>query len=53
VAFLDRAARALPGERQPETPAREQARVARRQKAVEAGPKEARLMRRVRAKKSA
>jgi pimeloyl-ACP methyl ester carboxylesterase len=53
VAFLDRAARALPGARQPETPARKRARAVRRQKAAEAGPAEERRMRRVRGKKSA
>jgi pimeloyl-ACP methyl ester carboxylesterase len=53
VAFLDRAARALPGQHVPETPRRRQARAERQEKAAEAGATEERRMRRVRGEKSA
>jgi pimeloyl-ACP methyl ester carboxylesterase len=53
VAFLDRAARALPGEAKPETPTRRRARAERAQKADEAGATERRRLRRVRRRKPA
>jgi pimeloyl-ACP methyl ester carboxylesterase len=53
VAFLDRAARALPGEAPPDTPRRRAARAERQQKAAEAGSTERHRMRRVRKKKPA
>ena len=53
VAFLDRAARALPGLAAPRTPEHRRARAEREQKAEEAGPAERRRMRRVRRKKPA
>jgi pimeloyl-ACP methyl ester carboxylesterase len=53
LAFLQRAARALPGDRAPETPRRKAARAERARKADEAGTTERRRMRRVRRRKSA
>ncbi|HEV7757247.1 MAG TPA: alpha/beta hydrolase [Mycobacteriales bacterium] len=53
LAFLQRAARALPGERAPETPRRRQARAERAEKADEAGSTERRRLRRVRRRKPA
>jgi pimeloyl-ACP methyl ester carboxylesterase len=53
VAFLDRAARALPGEAPPDTPVRRRARAERTAKADEAGTTERRRLRRVRRKKPA
>jgi pimeloyl-ACP methyl ester carboxylesterase len=53
AAFLDRAARALPGEAPPDTPRHREARAERQQKATEAGTTERRRMRRVRTKKPA
>jgi pimeloyl-ACP methyl ester carboxylesterase len=53
VAFLDRAARALPDRDVPDTPRRREARADRAQKAAEAGATEERRMRRVRREESA
>jgi pimeloyl-ACP methyl ester carboxylesterase len=53
VAFLDRAARALPGVVPPETPTRRRARAERTQKADESGPTERSRLERVRRKKPA
>jgi pimeloyl-ACP methyl ester carboxylesterase len=53
VAFLQRAARALPGERPPDTPRRRRARAERAVRAEESGADDQRRMRRVRGRRTA